>query len=244
MGNLGFGVPSESQGRIRFISTFNGKFAEKVTKEEAEGDTSITQRTNKMGVTVYERLTDNISGYLTDIRLGEEHPEYGQQITFNLRTGISSESEVLGFSLVKGSRLFTLFMTRLSNPKFDINLPLRVEIFKYDATNSGKQKDFIKLLQSADGGNTWDKIDSFHTKDNPNGLPQLEEIKNSAGKHMGWDGEAQTTYLMDKVLTPLMERVKANKPAYADAPEDVKFTAPSPVAASVTANDIGDDLPW
>lgn len=238
MENLGFGTSATSSGKIRFISTFNGKFAEKVTEAEAKEDDSVIERINKSGVKVYERHTDNVSGYLVDVRIGDEHPEYGQQVTFNLRTGISSESTVLGLSLIKGSRLFTLFMTRLSNPEFNIAIPLRVEIYKYDPTNSGKLKDFIKVLQSADGGNTWYKVDSHHSKDNPNGLPQLEEIKTSAGKHMGWDGEAQTAFLMDKVLMPLIDKIKASKPAYEDSPED----ANAPAVATVEVGD--DDLPF
>ena len=193
-------------GRI-YLSVFAGK----LTQNVPEGTEGATERKNKNGRIVHELTYDKLTGLLTDIsfRVGD----YGKEIHFTVEDGIETYLLQQPFS----SKVAKSIIMRLPN------CDLTKDIDIHTGWDTTKESTFSFIRQD---GQT---VKSKYTKDEPNGLPPMEQIK-VKGEDV-WDDTKQLEFLSKMIQDDILPKLKAK-------PE------PKPAPEPIDPEQDGDDLPW
>lgn len=223
---------TESNEKAIYFSVFQGKISMSVKASQAKDEGVIT-RTNKDGVEVYERHFDAIAGIITKIELKlppQDKPTFGKQwvITFN-KGGLVAK---LNMKYDSGYALG--FLKRLPNIDFNKEVKLRPSFF----IPEGKTKEGA-FMSVYNGGN---KVEPYFTKDNPNGLPQLEEVVFKGEKQ--WDNSKQMAYF-ETVVEAANTKIKSLLPDGDIQPSgDGNATISSSVPQNNNTSEVEDDLPF
>jgi hypothetical protein len=161
-----------------FLSVVGGKISQKV-KPETPG---AVKRVNKMGNDIYELQFSKLSGILNNVKLKEDDT-YGNQYEIYLQD--ADENYVL--QVPQSGRLASSFLSRLPN----IDRTGYVEINTWATEEDGKTKQFLTVRQQ-------DKVvQPYFSKDNPNGLPPLEQKKVKG--QLVWDDSEQIEFYKELV---------------------------------------------
>jgi hypothetical protein len=195
-------LENSQHGQI-YLSVFSGKLTRRVPAD-TEGSVS---RENKNGKVVHELTYDKLSGILTGIEFREG--DYGREIHFCIEDCPDTYRLQLPFS----SKVAKSIIMRL--PNCDLSAPLDI----HTGWDKEKESTFAWIVQNGS------KVLSAYTKENPGGLPPMEQIK-VKGKDT-WDDSKQLEFLdamLKKDILPLFGKKTE--------PRDTKEPEPE------------SDLPW
>lgn len=141
----------------KYFNIMDGKFTIRVQ----EGTPGAVARVNKKGVTVHEVHHDSFEAKLVDIRTKDS--PYGKNWEFDFQDG----GEIYTLQLSFSNSYATAFLKIL--PNIDLTKPMKLQpSAKKDADGKTKSSLFV----SQDGVT----LKHAYTKDNPNGLPNMEQI--------------------------------------------------------------------
>lgn len=175
--------PGNTGNKIYF-NVSEGKFVQRV-KEDTEG---AIKRVTKENKTVYELKYNTFEGILKDINVVEKHTDWGDIKTWNFDFWTPNHDYQIQVQYSSGYSVSML--KSLCSPDVDFDQP--IELAAWSKVIDGKSKNKIYVKQ---GGK--DILPHF-TKDNPNGLPQLELIK-IPGKKDQWNDYKMMTFFEDWV---------------------------------------------
>lgn len=179
---------SQSTSSI-YLSVLGGKICQKVKPETP----NAIKRINKSGNEIYELHFSKLSGLLKDVKLKED-ATFGNQYEIYLQD--ADENYVL--QIPQSGRVASSFLSRLPN----VDRGSYVEISTWAVEEDGKLKQFMTLRQQ-------DKVvQPYYSKDNPNGLPPLEQKKVKG--QLVWDDSEQIEFY--KSMVEKMFRTPAPTP--------------------------------
>jgi hypothetical protein len=212
---------SSSGGAFTYAKVSNGFFTISVEK----GTPNAVTRVNVQGREVHELRNDTVEGRIIFLDL-KTNTFNGEDIV-SLNLGLSGVAEKSVIQMKFPSAYSRGFLNRIDNIDFSKDVVLKAgQVFDKE-----KDKNNPFLLVFQDGR----KLDSTHTKDTPNGLPQLVKVK-FKGKDT-WDDTEQQDFYKAKIekYSAIIEATKspvANIPAPRVAPQLSKVEESS------------DDLPF
>lgn len=170
----------------KYITIMGGKFIVRV----AEGTQGAKSRVNKVGKTVHELSYDSFTGKLVNIRSRESN--YGPQLEFDFRDG----GDVYTLQLSASNSYATNLLKIL--PNVDLTKEMKVQPSeKIDA--DGKKKS--SLFVSQDGVT----LKHAYTKDNPNGMPPMEQI--TVKGQLVWDDTKRLEFLKAMVERDILPKL-------------------------------------
>lgn len=177
----------EKNNSATFLSIGDGKITKRVKQETADS----RMRTLKDGKVIYEEIYDSVSGIITEIKT-HDHPSFGK--FWNVRIQDGEESYILQMNYSGGYA--SAFLKTLPN----VNLSKRLKLIPSMKIEGEKKKVTLFLNQEGIA------LKHFYTKDNPNGLPAMVQIK-VKGK-MTWDDSDMMAFLEKMVLTDIAPKLK------------------------------------
>ncbi len=197
-----------------YISIYQGKFSQSVP----EGFPGSVTRTNKNGRVVHEKYYDSFTGKLVGIKT-QEGP-YGKNWMFSFK----DHEDVYNLQLGYSNNYAVSILKMLPN----IDLTKEMKVSPKSETVGDKTQTSLFINQN---GNP---IKHAFTKDNPNGIPQWEQI--TVKGVPTWDNTKQMLFLENLVMTQIVPEllIEPNAQAYVNphAPVDVNqqydnFNAPA-----------------
>ena len=196
----------------KYITILGGKFCIRVPQETP----GAVARVNKLGKTVYEVFHDAFTGKLIGIRTKDS--EYGKNWEFDFQDG----GEVYTLQLSYSNSYATNLLKILPNA----NLEKEMKIQPSQKVEDGKTKS--SLFVSQDGVT----LKHAYTKDNPNGMPDMEKILVKGQET--WDDSKRLVFLQAMVERDILPKLpKATTP--------VASAEPMSVAEPVDGEDDPDD---
>lgn len=169
-----------------FLTISNGKICRRIAKPSK---TSI-ERINKNGVTVHEEFYKGWKGLITGIAV-REHKEFGK--FWNVTLSDQDGDAVLQMQYSSGYS--AAFLKTLPN----IDLKSDVIITPNQKIEGDKKKVTLFITQHGV------PLKHFYTRDNPNGLPELKQIK-VKGK-ITWDDSDLMEFLEKMVMTEIVPKL-------------------------------------
>lgn len=188
-----------------FLTIANGKISRKVSQPT---DISV-ERVNKQGKTVHEEFYKAWKGKITDIRV-KDHPDYGK--FWNVTLTDEDGEAVLQMNYSSGYS--AAFLKTLPN----VDLNSDVTITPKLTIEGDKKKTSLFVTQHGEA------LKWAFTKDNPNGLPELEQ-KKVKGK-MVYDDSEIMEFLERMVNTQILPKLKSFKKVAAEVQEEESEEAP------------------
>ncbi len=172
-----------------YFTILGGRFCQRVQ----ESDAGAVARVNKLGKTVYERFHDSFTGKLIGIKT--QDGEYGKSWLFSFK----DKEETYHLQLSYSNSYAIAFLKML--PNVDLSKEMRVSPSQKEV--DGKMKSSLFINQN---GNP---VKHAYTRENPNGLPQLDKVT-VKGQEV-WDDTKQLEFLYNMVakdIIPQLEGVK------------------------------------
>ncbi len=199
------GLNTRQEGN--FITILGGKFCLRVP-EKTEG--AVT-RVNKMGKTVHEKFYDNFTGRLVGIKT--QDGEYGKSWIFSFK----DKEEVYHLQLSYSNSFATALLKMLPNVDLAQEMKVSPSVKEVD----GKNKSSLFINQNGVA------IKHAFTKDNPNGMPDMEQV--TVKGQLVWDDTKRIAFLYEMVakdIIPKLEAIngKATATAAPDAPKSALDT--------------------
>ena len=176
-----------NQGSGVFLSISNGKL---VRQFKQATDHSVS-RVNKAGKEVHEEFYDSLIGQIKDIKTKES--EYGKFWVLTVTDGTINYFLEMKYS----SGYSVSFLKAL--PNVDLKKPVTLSPKLYI---DGDKKSSVLFLNQNGAA-----IKHFFTKDNPNGMPQLEKIKVKGIET--WDDTKRMEFLEDYVKTHILSKISS-----------------------------------
>ena len=170
---------SQNKGGVVFLTVSNGKFVRRVD----EGTPNAVSRVNKVGKTVHELFYTSLIGHVKEVTTKES--EYGKFWVVKVQS--PANDQWYQFEMNFSSGYATSFLKALPNADLSQNIEISPAVVKKD----DKSQSVMFLKQ---GGVA---IKHFFTKANPNGMPDLEQIK-VKGK-ITWDDTKRMEFLENYV---------------------------------------------
>lgn len=188
----------ENRVQGQFFTIFGGRFCQRVP----EGTVGAVSRVNKLGKTVYERYHDSFTGKLVGIKT--QDGEYGKSWLFSFK----DKNEVYHLQLPYSGSFSSQFLKIL--PNVDLSQEMRVSPSQKEV--DGKMKSSLFINQN---GNP---VKHAYTKDNPNGLPPLEQV--TVKGQQVWDDTKQLEFLYNMVATTIIPKLEGVPETPAQAPSE------------------------
>jgi hypothetical protein len=204
----------ENNNRAIFLSIGDGKITRRVQAPTKDSK----QRTTKQGKVVNEEIYDAISGLIVDIKV-YDHKDFGKFWNIYLQDG----EDVYVLQTNYSGGYSSAFLKALPN----VNLAERVRIIPSLKVEGTKKKVTLFVNQ---GGHA---LKHAYTKDNPNGLPQMVQVKVKG--QLQWDDSDMMEFLEKMVNEKVLPKLKK-------AGAVVAAKAPVPVEAE--EEDSTEDLPF
>ena len=175
----------ENSNYSKYLSISNGKLC----MQKKDPTEKSKERVNKKGNTVHEEFYDHLSGYITAITTKEN--EYGRFWMVTIKDGDDQFILQMNYS----SGYSSAFLKML--PNVDFTRP--VTIIPNMKKEGDKTKTTIFISQNGK------PLKHFYTKDNQNGLPQLEQ-KKVKGK-VTWDDSEMMEFLENMVKKEIIPQL-------------------------------------
>lgn len=176
-----------------YYSISNGKICQSF-KTMVEG---AIERTTKTGKKTFEKFYDYIDGIITNIETREN--EYGKSWILSLLDEETGHTQILQFNYSSGYA--SAFLKALPN----VDLSSKMKITPKLTVEGDKKKTTVFINQHGHACK-W-----AFTKDNPNGLPELKQIK-VKGK-VTWDDSDVMEFLENIVKTSILPKLSRNAAA-------------------------------
>lgn len=164
----------ENKASGTYLTIMGGKFCKRVP----EGTPGAIERTNKLGKVVHEVFYDQFTGTLVGVNI-QEDTGYGKSWSFTFNDGDSMYFIQMPYS----SSNATAFLKMLKN--IDVTKPFTMNPSQKEVDGKKQTSLFIKQ----DGEN----IKHAYTKENPNGMPDMEQIT-VKGQEV-WDDSKRIAFL-------------------------------------------------
>lgn len=181
-----------------WITIYNGKFSQKVQENVA----GAVQRTNKLGKTVHEKFYDSFTGKLVNIRT--QDGSYGRNWIFDFR----DNGEVFHLNLGYSNSFATAFLKML--PNIDVTKEMQVSPSVKEVDGKNRSSLFVKQ------GDNW--IKSAYTKENPNGMPDLKQVKIKG--QLAWDDTERMEFLEAMVNEEILPKLPKDLPVSSQTKAD------------------------
>ena len=181
-----------------FLSVSEGKIVRRFTQPTPDSK----QRTTKEGKIVNEETYKGWSGRIADIQF-KEHEEYGSFVNVHISDG--EENAVI--QIKQSSGYANAFLKMLPN----VDLGQDVVITPNMKVEGDKKKTSMFITQ---GGNP---VKWAYTRENPNGLPELKQIK-IKGK-LTYDDSDVIEFLQTMVNTTILPKLKKADPVAVEGEE-------------------------
>lgn len=195
----------ETRALGQYIGIYKGKFCQRV-QENTEGAVSrVLEKGQNAGKTVWEKYYDSFVGKLIDIKVNES--PYGKQWDFAFK----DQDEVYHLNLAYSNSFAKNFLKILPNVDLSKEMKVQPETKEVDGKNKSS------LFVSQDGVS----LKHAYTKDNPNGLPQMVQVKVSG--NLVWDDTDQLEFLhsmVEREIVPILKGL---------TPEPLKEETKSPL---------------
>lgn len=169
----------------KFFNIYNGKFAIRVP----EGTAGAVRRENKEKKIVHEIFHDSFEAKLVGIRT-QDSP-YGKNWLFDF----NSDGEAYTLQLSYSNSFAKNFLKIL--PNADLTKEMKVQ----PSQKMEGDKKKTSLFVSQDGVT----LKHAYTKDNPNGLPPMEQVT-IKGQQM-WDDTKQLEFLHEMVISTIVPKL-------------------------------------
>ena len=176
----------KNSGGATYLSIADGKIVR--SHKEAKQGVTIS-RVTKSGKTVHEEKFDSITGRIVGLKPHEN--DFGKQWHLSFTDGEESYIVTMPYS----SRYSTSFLKALPN----IDLSKDVKLMPWsmtDKNDASKKVTGITMWQN--DGNGFVKIAPAFTKEQPNGLPQMVQVKVKGV--MTWDDSDMMEFLEAKAM--------------------------------------------
>ena len=200
------GLDNRPEGK--FISILGGKFCQRVP----EGTEGAIQRTNKLGKVVWEKFYDSFTAKLVGIKVTDG--AYGKSWNFDFQ----DNGEVYHLQLSYSNSFATAFLKMLPNIDLTQEMKLSPSVKEVD----GKNKSSLFVNQNGVA------IKHAYTRENPNGMPDMEEIVVKGVKV--WDDTKRLAFLQNMIDTQILPKLPKNVSATPST------DAPSPFGAFEDTN--------
>lgn len=160
----------------------------KIVKRVSEPTAKSKSRTTKEGKLVHEEFYDSVSGFILSVTV-DEHEQYGKSWVINIKDDSGTEYKLkVGYSSGYAQAFLKVFP--------NVNLTKPVEIVpSMKVMPDGKKKASMFIMQ----GGTW--LKHYYTRENPNGLPELQKIK-VKGKET-WDDSDRMEFFEKMVINKM-----------------------------------------
>lgn len=188
----------EKNNNAVFLSISDGKITKRVKQPTSESVTRVT----KEGKTVHEEIYDGVSGIITDIQV-KEHQSFGK--FWNITIEDDGVRYILQTNYSGGYA--SAFLKTLPN----VDVEERVRFAPHMKIENDKKKVTLFLQQ---GGKA---LKHAYTKDEPNGLPQMKQIKVKGV--MQWDDTEMMEFLENMVNTTILPKLKKADPVVVEGEE-------------------------
>ncbi len=197
----------------KYFNIYDGKFSIRVP----EGTAGAVSRVNKTGKTVHEIYHDSFTGKLVGIKTADS--PFGKQWIFSFVDGGAVYNLQLSYSNSFATNLLKML------PNIDLTKEMKIQP-AVKLGEDGKNKSSLFISQ---GGVN---IKHAYTKDNPNGLPQMEQL--TVKGQPVWDDTKRIEFLHAMVVKDIIPKlpkqaVSANapKPSGLEVSEDIDIVADS-----------------
>ena len=210
-----------------------------ITKRVAKGTPDAKLRILKNSKEVYEVGKNTLSGYLENIILDDppvDHQEYGKSWIFTIVDG----DDVFKLRIGAKGREAHAFLARL--PNVDFSQPIKVLTYWIEGDDD-VFRNFLAIHQGAA------KILPYFTKEEPNGLPDLEVKVVDDIKY--YDGVKRREFLLRMVNEKVLPKIKEQRPLSEATIEpavvddtDVPDEPPMPTEDDEPVGDALDSLPF
>lgn len=178
----------------KYITIMGGKFVVRV----AEGTPGAKSRVNKVGKTVHELSYDSFTGKLVNVRVKDG--EYGKTWEFDFQDA----GEVYTLQLSYSSSMATNLLKILPN----VDLTKEMKVQPSQKIEDGKTKSSLFISQN---GVT---LKHAYTKDNPRGLPNMEQI--TVKGQLVWDDTKRMEFLQAMVESDIKPKLSGATVAVAE----------------------------
>lgn len=193
------GLEHKSEGK--FITILGGKLCQRVS----EGTEGAIQRINKIGNVVWEKFYDSFSGKLISIKIQDS--TYGKTWNF----GFIDKEEVYTLQLPYSNTFATSILKMLPN----VDLEKEMRVTPQNKLVDGKNRSSLFINQ--DGAS----IKHAHTKENPNGMPDMEQV--TVKGELVWDDTKRIDWLHDMVQKDIVPKLSGFSSTVAQSKADVDF---------------------
>lgn len=181
------GLDNRTDGK--FITIYGGKFSQRVD----EGTEGAVKRVNKQGKVVFEKYYDSFTGKLVSIKV--QDGTYGKTWNFGFKDGEDLYTLQLSYS----NSFATAFLKMLPNLDLTKVMKLSPSVKEVD----GKNKSSLFINQDGVA------IKHAYTKDNPNGMPDMEQLVVKGEKV--WDDTKRLAFLYEMVQTKILPKLGESK---------------------------------
>lgn len=175
----------ENREAGNYITILGGRFCQRVP----EGTPGAEQRTNKLGKVVFEKFYTSFTGRLLDIKT--QDGTYGKSWVFDF----IDEGEVYHLQLSYSNSFATQFLKIL--PHIDLSKPMKVSPSVKEVDGKSKSSLFVNQDGIA--------LKHAFTRENPNGLPDMEEVVVKGQKT--WDDTKRLEFLYNMVQTKILPKL-------------------------------------
>ena len=172
----------------KYITILGGKFCQRVD----ENTPGAIQRTNKLGKVVFEKFYDSFTGKLINIKT-QDGNGYGKNWIFDFK----DSGEVYHLQLSYSNSFATAFLKMLPNIDLTKEMKISPSIKEVD----GKNKSSLFVNQDGIA------IKHAYTKDVPNGLPQMVQVKVKGD--LVWDDTDRIEFLHAMVMKDIVPKLQS-----------------------------------
>lgn len=162
------GTKQTTGGNVQFYSFNYGRFTRRVDENFPGAEARVLKKGKNEGKTIYEYACDEIEGAITNISVRES--PFGKNLKIEIDVSTPEDPDntiVLEFKFSSGAG--KALLKKLPNIDFSKDVILKA----YAIFDKEKDRTNYYITPYQEGK----KIESAFTKDNPNGLPQLEKKK-------------------------------------------------------------------
>ena len=200
------------QSNAIYLTIADGKISRKVKEPTGKS----VQRTNKNGRVVNEEFYKGWKGFITDIQV-RDTKEYGK--FWNITLSDDEGDAILQMNYSSGYS--AAFLKTLPNVDLSTEVMITPKL-----TIEGEKKKTSLFISQVDETGKWKALSWAYTKDQPNGLPELRQIK-VKGK-ITWDDSDIMEFLEKMVNTQVLpELLKKGRKKVVVAEVDTEETTPA-----------------
>lgn len=182
-----------------FLSVSDGKIARRVQ----EGTPNAVKKSKKDGTPYYELQWPAVSGFLIGAR--KRDTDWGA----NLALDIEDNGEIFSLEMPWSSRYSTGFFTCIPNinPAKKIRFTPYMKVVNENGKDVKKTMLYLSYSDEKDAKGQSVNIPWAYTKDEPNGLPEMKQIKVKG--EMVWDDSDRQEFFEHSLNSILLPRIDA-----------------------------------